>query len=131
MLTDTRALGTPEEQTTIYERQATTNLVVSITDPLGRKTANAYDAMGNVTTITHLADTPEAVTTEFTYEPKFNQVASVTDPLGHTDTFAYDSKGNLTTLTDAHGNSMTLDYNSEGQPSFHHRCARQYCPIDL
>ena len=49
MLTDTRALGTPEEQTTIYEREAGTNLVLSITDPLGRKTANTYDAMGNMT----------------------------------------------------------------------------------
>ena len=33
ILTDRRALGTQEEQTTIYEREAGTNLVLSITDP--------------------------------------------------------------------------------------------------
>ena len=116
ILTDTRALGTPEEQTTIYEREAGTNLVLSVTDPLGRKTAHTHDAMGNVTAITRLADTPEAVTTQFTYEPKFNQPTSVTDPLGHTIACVYDEKGNLTTLTDALGNSMTLAYNPQGQP---------------
>jgi YD repeat-containing protein len=117
MLTDTRALGATEEQTTIYERQATTNLVLSITDPLNRKTAYTYDAMGNVMTIIRLADTPEAVTIQFPYEPKFNQVTSVTDPLGHTNAFAYDDDGNLITATDALGNSITLAYNSEGQPA--------------
>jgi RHS repeat-associated protein len=116
MLTDTRAPGTPEEQTTIYEREAGTNLVLSISDPLGRKTAKTYDAMGNVIAITQLADTPEAVTTRFTYEPEFNQLASVTDPLGHTNAFAYDDKGDVRTVTDARGNSMLLAYNSEGQP---------------
>jgi RHS repeat-associated protein len=115
ILTDTRALGTPEEQTTIYERETGTNLVLSITDPLGRKTSNTYDAMGNVTSITRLADTSEAVTTRFTYEPKFNQPTTVTDPSGHTIACAYDENGNLTILTDALGNSMTLAYNSQGQ----------------
>jgi RHS repeat-associated protein len=116
MLTDTRALGTLEEQTTIYEREAGTNQVLSVTDSLGRKIAFNYDAMGNVTTITYLADTPEALTTEFTYEPKFNQLTSITDPIGHTIAYAYDENGNLTTVTDALGNSITLAYNAEGQP---------------
>jgi YD repeat-containing protein len=116
VLTDTRALGTPEEQTTNYERQPGTNLVLSVTDALGRKTANAYDAMGNLTAITRLADTPEAVTNRFTYEPKFNQPTSITDPSGHTIACVYDEKGNLTTIADALGNSMTLAYNSAGQP---------------
>jgi RHS repeat-associated protein len=116
ILTDTRALGTPEEQTTTYEREAGTNLVLSMTDPLGRKTAHTYDAMGNVTAITRLAGTPEAVTTAFAYEPKFNQMAVGTDPLGHTITFAYDEKGNLITLTDALSHSATLTYNPDGQP---------------
>jgi RHS repeat-associated protein len=116
ILTDTRALGTSEEQTTIYEREAGTNLVLRITDPLGRKTVHTHDTMGNMTTITRLADTPEAVTTEFTYEPKFNQPRIITSPLGHTTACVYDEKGNLTTLTDALSNSMTLAYNPGGQP---------------
>ena len=49
MLTDTRRSGAPEEQTTIYERETGTKLVLSLTDPLGRKTTYTYDAMGNVT----------------------------------------------------------------------------------
>jgi len=116
MLTDTRALGTPEEQTTIYEREAGSNLVLSITDPLGRKIAYTYDPTGNMTAITRLAGTPEAVSNQFIYEPKFNQPTSITDPLGHTIACVYDEKGNLTTLTDELGNSTTLAYNPDGQP---------------
>jgi RHS repeat-associated protein len=116
MLSDTRALGTPEEQITIYEREPGTNLVLSLTDPLNRRTSHTYDALGNVTSVTHLAGTPEAVTTEFAYEPTFAQVAGVTDVLGHTTAFAYDETGNLTTVTDALGHSTTVTYNLHGQP---------------
>ena len=67
--------------------------MLSITDPLGRKTAHTHDAMGNVTTITRLADTPEAVTTEFTYEPKFNQPGERHRPIRPHNAFVYDEKG--------------------------------------
>src|SRR5262249_11328285 len=83
-LTDTYALGKPEQQTIAYERQTGTNRVLSMTDPLGRKTAYTYDALGNVTSVTRLVGTPEAVTTNFTYEPTYDQVTSITDPLNHT-----------------------------------------------
>ncbi|MBI4490137.1 MAG: Ig-like domain-containing protein, partial [Deltaproteobacteria bacterium] len=116
ILTDTRPLGKPEEQTITYEREAGTNLVLSVTDTLNRKTAYSYDATGNVSSITRLAGTPEAVTTSFTYESTFNQVASVTDPLSHTTSFGYDAKGNLTTVTDPLGKQTTLAYNPAGQP---------------
>jgi YD repeat-containing protein len=78
MVTDTRALGTPEEQTTTYEREPVTNLVRSVTDSVGRKTAYDYDPVGSVTAITRLAGTPEAVTVSFAYEPRFAQLESVT-----------------------------------------------------
>ena len=116
IVTDTRAVGTAEEQTITYEREPRTNLVLRVTDALGRKTVQSYDAMGNVTAITRLADTPEAVRVEFIYEPRFNQVARVTDPLGHSIALAYDQKGNLITITDALRNSITVAYNSQGQP---------------
>ena len=116
ILTDTRGLGTPDAQTTIYERQAGTNLLLSVTDPLGRKTAYTYDAMGNMESVTHLAETPDAVTTIFTYESKFNQLDSVTDPLGHTIRYGYDHKGSLTSITDHLGNSTILGYDLEGLP---------------
>ena len=71
----------PEAQTTAYEWQATTNLLLSVTDALTRKTAYTYDAKDNTLTVITLATTAE--TTTMTYEPTYNQVATVTDPLSH------------------------------------------------
>ncbi len=115
-LTSTDAFGQPEAQTTTYEWQATTNLLLSVTDALARKTAYTYDAKGNVLTVTRLATTPNAVTTIMTYEPLFNQVATVKDPLNHTTTFGYDPKGNLTTITNALSKITTITVNGQGQP---------------
>jgi RHS repeat-associated protein len=115
-LTDTRALGQAEQQTTTYVRQAGSSLVTSVTDALGRVTAYTYDTVGNVTTVTRLSGTSDAVTTTYTYEPTFNQVASVTDPLGHTTSLTYDSAGNLTTITDPLSHATTITYNGAGQP---------------
>jgi RHS repeat-associated protein len=114
--TITDAVGQPESQTTTYEWQANTNLLLSVTDALNRKTAYTYDAKGNTLTVTKLATTANAVTTTFTYEPVFNQVATVTDPLNHTTTFAYDAKVNLTTITNALNKTTTITVNNAGQP---------------
>jgi YD repeat-containing protein len=115
-LTDTRALGTAEQQTTTYEWQANTNLLLARTDALGRRTAYSYDATGNLTSLTRLAGTADATTTTLTYEPTFSEVASITDPLGHTTTFGRDSLGNLTSITRAPNQPTTLTYNPAGQP---------------
>ncbi|MDF0676563.1 MAG: DUF6531 domain-containing protein [Nitrospira sp.] len=115
-LTDTAAFGQPEAQTLTYERQAVSNLILSVTDALNRKTAYTYDAKGNVLTVTRLATTPNAVTTTFTYESTYNQVATITDPLNHTTTLGYDSKGNLTAITNALSEITTLTVNTQGQP---------------
>lgn len=116
-LTDTHALGQPEQQTITYERQAGTNLVLSITDSLNRKTSFTYDSFGNRTSVTRLFGTSEAVTTTFTYEPQFNQLASVTDPLNHTTSFSYDTLGNLISITDPLTHQTTLTYHPDGKPS--------------
>ena len=116
MLTDTCAVGKPEQQVRAYTRQPGTNLVLSQTDALGRHTAFTYDPMGNVASITRAAGTPQAVTTTFSYEPTFNQVASITDPLGHTTTFTYNPLGNLIAATNPLGQQTTFAYNSAGQP---------------
>lgn len=113
---DTRASGKPEQQTTTYQRQANTNLLLSATDPLGRKTAYTYDAIGNVTSITRLAGSSAAVVTSFTYAPHFNQVTNVTDPLKHTTSFSYDTRGNLTAVTDPLAHQWKLAHNGAGQP---------------
>jgi RHS repeat-associated protein len=115
IITDTRALGTAEEQTTSFERQMGTNLVVSVVDSLGRKTAYAYDAIGNLTAKTRLAGTPGAATVFFEYEARFNQVTNFTDPLGHAIAFDYDDKGKMIAATDPLGNRVTFAYNAVGQ----------------
>jgi RHS repeat-associated protein len=115
-LTDTRALGQPAEQRRAYQRQAGTNLVLSTSDALGRQTSFAYDALGNVTSITRLAGTTAANATSLTYEPTFSQPTSLTDPLGHTTTFGRDGLGSLTSVTNAMGQQTTLTFNAAGQP---------------
>lgn len=114
-LTDTLAYGTSIQQTLTYERQSGTNLILSETDALGRKTTYAYDSFSNLTSITLLAGTANAVTTTVTYEPNFRQVATITDPLNHTTTYGYDVQGNLTSVTDPLNHQTTFGYNSAGQ----------------
>jgi RHS repeat-associated protein len=114
-LTDTAAHGSSVQQTATYVRQSGSNLVLSKTDQLGRKTSYAYDSMGNVTTMTVMADTTSAASTTFTYEAAYNQVATVTDALNHTTTYAYDSKGSVTSITDPLSHQTGFTYNGAGQ----------------
>ena len=114
-LTDTFAFGRPEQQTYTFERQVGSNFVLHVIDPLNRKTVTTYDAQGNATSQTRLADTPGAVTTSITYEPAYNQLASVTDPLGHTVTYSYNVRGLLTGITNALGHKDTLKYNAAAE----------------
>lgn len=115
LITDTDALGKPEQQTITYERQSGTNLISAVTDQLNRRTTFTRDADGYITEATVLAGTSGAVTSNFTYEPTFHGLASVTDPLGHTATFSYDVKGNWIRSTNALGHQVNLAYNGSGQ----------------
>jgi RHS repeat-associated protein len=115
-LTDTMALGQPEQQSTSYVRHSPSNRVTSVTDALSRQTTFGYDSVGNLTSVTRLAGTGSAVTTTWTYEPAFQQVATITDPLNHTTSFAYDALGRLTTITDPLSHQTTFTYNAAGQP---------------
>jgi len=116
VLTDTYALGKPEQQTYTYEREMGTNLILSITDPLGRRTAYAYDGMGNVSGVTRLAGTGGAVTTTIVNDQTLNVPLTVTDPLNHTTTFTYDTAGKMLTVANALGHTTTFTYNAAGQP---------------
>jgi RHS repeat-associated protein len=117
VLSDTRAVGTPQQQTTTYNRDSDgSNLIQSIVDPLGRTTAYTYDSLGNVASVTQLSGTSSAVKTSFTYSPTFSEIASITDPLGHVTDFTYDATGDLVTLTDPLSHQWTFTYNSQGQP---------------
>ena len=107
-VSETNALG----QTTIFERQAGTNLMSSFTDVLKRVTRSEYDTAGNVTRITDPANNVRT----FTYDPTHNRVATITDPLGQVSRFEYDGLGNLTAALDPLGNRSTIAYNRFGQP---------------
>jgi RHS repeat-associated protein len=115
VISDTFALGKPEQQTITYSRQTMSNLIVSTTDALGRQTLYSYDSMGNVSSITQLAGTANAVSTRFAYEPNFNELTAVADPLGHTTQFIYDSHGSLISSIDPLGNATLMKYNGAGQ----------------
>ncbi|MBI2987006.1 MAG: IPT/TIG domain-containing protein [Deltaproteobacteria bacterium] len=108
LISQTNALG----QTTSFERQTGTNLLLSTSDSIGRVASFAYDANGNVTTITD----PAGNVRGFEYEPTFNKLTKITDPLGHVTTFEYDAKGNLTATVDPTGARTTIAYNEFGQP---------------
>ena len=108
-VSETNALG----QTTIFERQAGTNLMSSFTDGLKRVTRSEYDTAGNVTRITDPANNVRT----FTYDPTYNRVATITDPLGQVSRFEYDGLGNLTAALDPLGNRSTIAYNRFGQPT--------------
>lgn len=110
----TFALGKPEQQAYTYERDPASNLLLSETDPLGRKTRYAYDTNGKTTSITRLADTPQAVTESFTYGP-FSQITSYTDGLGHTTNWTYDAAGFPATVADPVGNVAHFTYDGLGQ----------------
>lgn len=123
---DTRGLGTPQQETITYQRQPDSGLFLSVTDALGRQTAYSYDALAEVTSVTQLANTPQAVTTLMSYpplqsgnyiltSPSFAQPITVTDPLGNTTQFAYDNLGNLLNIVDPIGNVTAMTYNSAGQ----------------
>jgi RHS repeat-associated protein len=107
---------------------------LTVTDPLGagHTTTNAYDANGNLTSIT--SPSPDGIAapsvTQFFYDTK-GQITQITDPLGnntwityfptgliHTikdqqqnvTTYAYDLRGNRTSVIDAANNPTTFDY---------------------
>jgi RHS repeat-associated protein len=115
VLQDTRALGLPEEQITSVLRPLGNNFAQTITDPRMLQTTMTYDAVGNLRSVTRLANTANPVTTQYTYEPRFNQIKTVEDALHHVTTYDYDEVGHLTTITDPLQHTTTFGYNSRGQ----------------
>ncbi|HEX7334055.1 MAG TPA: RHS repeat-associated core domain-containing protein [Pyrinomonadaceae bacterium] len=115
-LTDTRALGKPEEQSVTYQRDATSNHLLSITNTLGHVTTFQRNAAGSITSATSMAGTSAAATVSYTYDPVFNQLTSFTDTLSHTTTLTYDRFGNLTRITDPLGHQTNIAFNKSGQP---------------
>ena len=90
-LSETLAAGLPEQQTTTYTWDLSTNLLQSEIDPAGFAISYTYDNVGNVNSITRMAGTAAQSTIIMTYEPTFNRVVGLTDTLQHTTTMGYDS----------------------------------------
>lgn len=114
VLTDRSATGTPQEAGWTFTRDPVSNLPVSITDPLGRRTDRSYDANGNVLSSIELAGTANAATTSYTYDT-FNGPTSVTDPLGHITALQRDGLGQVVSITDPLSNTTQFTYNAKGQ----------------
>jgi RHS repeat-associated protein len=117
---DIEAVGQPEQRTTTYERQPTSNFITAtvddvIVDGLNRRTEFTYDDFGHVLTVKNLAGTQDAVTTTYTYEPKFFQLATIRDPLQHQWTIGYDAAGRVTSLTDPLTHQTSVSVNTLGQ----------------
>ena len=115
VISETLALGKPEQQTTTFERDPATNLKTATIDALGRRTEFSYDARGNMTSVTRLAGTPDAVTVTLTYDPIYNQLTSITDALQHVLELRYDSLGQLREIEDALGHVARFSYTSTGR----------------
>ena len=107
-ISETDALG----QTSTFERQAGTNLILSISDPIKRVTLLEYDAVGNLTRVIDPAGNARVMS----YSASFNKVTAITDALGNTGRFEYDSKGNLSAVVDPLRSRTTIAHNSFGQP---------------
>jgi RHS repeat-associated protein len=116
-ISDTGALGQPEQQITTYVRDPSSNLVQEMTDPLGRVIHRSYDPSGSGTLLstTSLYGTPNAVTTSFTYDPAFNDLATLTDPLNHTTVIHYDTFGHRQWEADALQHTKNYTYWPSGQ----------------
>jgi RHS repeat-associated protein len=98
-------------QQTISQRASATNLVLSTTDALGRKTSFTYDNAGNITSVTD----PAGNVTSFEYVSQSSNVTKVTDALGNVTSFDYDARGNLIRRVDPLGNSSLFEYDRFGQ----------------
>lgn len=99
-------------QSTRRTFEVATNLLQEERDPLNRSTRLAYNAVGNVTSIT----APDNTVTRVEYHPIWNRVTKVTDALNHITEFTYDTVGNLITVKDPLQHVTTLTYNAFGQP---------------
>jgi YD repeat-containing protein len=90
------------------------NRIVTSTDAQGAVTFRAYDAVGNMTSITVAHGTAEARTESITYDLAGRLTVS-TDARGNTTLQSYDKADRLVRSTDENGNITRYYYNEEDQ----------------
>lgn len=86
--------------------------LVNVVEPTGASTGYAYDALGNLNTITQhgvSGETPR--TRSFVYD-SLSRLTSSTNPETGTIGYGYDSNGNLTSKTDARGIATGYTYDA-------------------
>ena len=86
--------------------------VLTTTDPLGNATTNAYDPVGNLTSIRDA----NGHTTSFTHDAA-GRIATVTGADGGVTRYTYDAAGNRLTRRDANGHVTTYAYDDAGRLS--------------
>jgi RHS repeat-associated protein len=115
-LLDIRNRYTPQQQQFSYTYYSD-NLLKSATDSLGHTTTfDSYDAYGNPTSVTRMANTPAAATTKIDFGAAFANLLQVVDPVGGRTSFNYNEKGDMIWAADAMGHTTTMSYDSEGRP---------------
>jgi YD repeat-containing protein len=101
---DTVTDGLGQKTTFSYAAGQTT-----VTDPLHYATVYAYDAAGQLLSVTAPAVNGVSQVTAFNYDAKGN-VLTVTDPRGKVTTYVYDANGNRIKETNAAGDVVTRVY---------------------
>ena len=102
---------------TKYEREAGTNLLLSVTDPLNRKMTYTYYPNGQTHTVTDNLNN----TTTYEYEPVYGLPSKITNALlkDTTYTYTYDANNKITKveIRDPLLKLTTINYNSYGIPT--------------
>jgi RHS repeat-associated protein len=99
----------PDAFRTRFAYDAASRLLTT-TDPLGGSSANAYDAVGNVTS----ERDANGHTTAFTYDGA-GRILTVTAPDGGVTSYTYDHAGNRLTRRDANDHVTTYAYDLAGR----------------
>lgn len=92
----------------------TGNNRTAVKDPLGLQSVYAYDAKGQLQSVTSPSVDGEAQVTRYTYDADGN-LTSVIDPMGRKVEMGYDTRGNQTTQRDSAGNTVIRTYDSRNQ----------------
>lgn len=90
--------------------------IILITDPLGNKQANSYDANGNVSSSgaqTTLNGTDFSINQQVVYDER-NRLIKTKDPLGNEVKFIYDNRNLRTGVINALGQQVNLYYDING-----------------
>ena len=105
-----RPLTTTENGQTLSRAYDLAGRVTRFTDGAGRALGYAYDAAGNLRTLTY----PDGKTVTYTYDDA-NRLKTVTDWASRVTAYAYDAGGRLTRTVRPNGTTQSRTYDAAGQ----------------